>query len=152
MSSQVVRTFFDFHVPNYDPSTGSTEVSGDEILGRVIFELWPSLVPRTVESFRALSTGERGISRLSQLPLHYKGSIIHRVIDGFMVQGGDFTKKTGAGGESIYGGSFADEEKGLQIPIDREGLLVMANKGKNTNGSQWFVTLGEAPHLNGKHV
>ena len=75
---------------------------------------------------------------------------MHRIIAGFMVQGGDFTLRNGKGGESIYGPTFEDED--LRREVDEEGLLVMANKGKNTNSSQFFVTLRPCPHLNGKHV
>ncbi|CCM04685.1 uncharacterized protein FIBRA_06871 [Fibroporia radiculosa] len=119
-------------------------------VGRVIFELFSDTAPKTCENFRALCTGEKGLSALSQRPLYYKDSIIHRSIKGFMIQGGDFTKRNGTGGESIYGGTFADED--LTRALDSEGLLCMANKGPNTNGSQFFVTLRECPHLNGKHV
>jgi peptidyl-prolyl isomerase G (cyclophilin G) len=120
-------------------------------VGRVIFELFKDAVPRTVENFRALCTGEKGISPFSQRPLYYKNSIIHRSIAGFMIQGGDFTKMNGTGGESIYGTTpFEDED--LTRPMDTEGLLCMANKGPNTNGSQFFITLAPCPHLKGKHV
>ncbi|KAG8953117.1 hypothetical protein FRC04_003064 [Tulasnella sp. 424] len=129
------RTFFDFAID---------DVSG----GRVVFELFKDAVPKTVE--KALSTGELGRSKYSDIPLHYKGSIVHRSVAGFMIQGGDFTKGTGKGGESIYGEPFDDED--LSRPLDSEGLLCMANKGPNTNGSQWFITLKDCPHLNGKHV
>ncbi|EPS96725.1 hypothetical protein FOMPIDRAFT_18340, partial [Fomitopsis schrenkii] len=118
--------------------------------GRVIFELFADDVPKTAENFRALCTGEKSLSPLSDHPLYYKNSIIHRSIPGFMIQGGDFTKRNGTGGESIYGGTFPDED--LRRSLDAEGLLCMANKGPNTNGSQFFVTLRECPHLNGKHV
>ncbi|KAF8072140.1 cyclophilin-like domain-containing protein [Lyophyllum atratum] len=131
------RTFLDFSVNN-------------EPLGRVIFELYNDTAPKTTENFRVLSTGEQGISPLSQQPLYYKNSTIHRSIKDFMIQGGDFTKFNGTGGESIYGGSFSDED--LTRPLDAEGLLCMANKGPNTNNSQFFITLRECPHLNGKHV
>lgn len=119
-------------------------------VGRVIFELYTDTAPKTCENFRALCTGEKGLSPLSQRPLYYKNSIIHRSIKDFMIQGGDFTKRNGAGGESIYGGTFPDED--LTRPLDAEGLLCMANKGPDTNGSQFFVTLRPSPHLNGKHV
>ncbi|WOO77844.1 Peptidyl-prolyl cis-trans isomerase D [Vanrija pseudolonga] len=133
------RTFFDFTV-------------GDKPLGRVVFELFTDVVPKTAENFRALSTGEKGQSA-SGATLSYKGSPVHRVIDGFMIQGGDFTKRNGSGGESIYGGMFKDERlSGDGTEVDREGLLVMANRGPDTNGSQWFITLAAAPHLTGKHV
>ncbi|PVF95912.1 hypothetical protein CPB86DRAFT_787592 [Serendipita vermifera] len=118
--------------------------------GRIIFQLFTDIVPKTAENFRALCTGERGKSTVSGQPLYYKGSIFHRVIPEFMIQGGDFTKKNGTGGESIYGGPFEDED--LSQPIDTPGLLVMANRGPHTNSSQFFITLAPSPHLNGKHV
>ncbi|KAI9440089.1 cyclophilin-like domain-containing protein [Lactarius indigo] len=116
-------------------------------VGRVIFELFNDVVPKTSENFRALCTGEKGLSPLSDRPLYYKNSIVHRSIADFMVQGGDFTKRNGTGGESIYGGPFADED--LTHPLDAEGLLCMANRGPNTNSSQFFITLRACPHLNG---
>ncbi|KAH9941349.1 cyclophilin-like domain-containing protein [Amylocystis lapponica] len=119
-------------------------------VGRVIFELFNDTAPKTCENFRALCTGEKGLSILSERPLYYKHSIIHRSIKDFMIQGGDFTKRNGTGGESIYGGPFEDED--LERPIDSQGLLCMANKGANTNNSQFFITLRDCPHLNGKHV
>ncbi|KAK0480307.1 cyclophilin-like domain-containing protein [Armillaria novae-zelandiae] len=118
-------------------------------LGRVIFELFSDTVPKTSENFRALCTGEKGVSS-SGVPLYYKNSILHRCIKDFMIQGGDFTKRNGTGGESIYGGMFPDED--LTRPLDSEALLCMANRGSDTNGSQFFITLRECPHLNGKHV
>ncbi|KAI6042449.1 cyclophilin-like domain-containing protein [Pisolithus marmoratus] len=131
------RVFFDFAI-------------GTELVGRVIFELFNDDVPKTAENFRALCTGEKGLSALSQCPLYYKNSIIHRSISDFMIQGGDFTKRNGTGGESIYGANFPDED--LSRPLDAEGLLCMANRGPDTNGSQFFITLRECPHLDGKHV
>lgn len=118
-------------------------------LGRVIFELFSDTAPKTSENFRALCTGEKGVSS-SGVPLYYKNCILHRCIKDFMIQGGDFTKRNGTGGESIYGGMFPDED--LTRPLDSEALLCMANRGPNTNGSQFFITLRECPHLNGKHV
>ncbi|KAK0469950.1 cyclophilin-like domain-containing protein [Desarmillaria tabescens] len=118
-------------------------------LGRVIFELFSDTAPKTCENFRALCTGEKGVSS-SGVPLYYKSSILHRCIKDFMIQGGDFTKRNGTGGESIYGGMFPDED--LTRPLDSEALLCMANRGPDTNGSQFFITLRECPHLNGKHV
>ncbi|KAH9068244.1 cyclophilin-like domain-containing protein [Lactarius deliciosus] len=115
-------------------------------VGRVIFELFNDVVPKTSENFRALCTGEKGLSPLSDRPLYYKNSIVHRSIADFMVQAGDFTKRNGTGGESIYGGPFADED--LTHPLDAEGLLCMANRGPNTNSSHWAHT-----DVNiGKHV
>ncbi|KAL1712694.1 cyclophilin-like domain-containing protein [Schizophyllum commune] len=119
-------------------------------IGRVIFELFNDTAPRTSENFRALCTGEKGLSH-TEHPLYYKNSPLHRIIKDFMIQGGDIVKGNGTGSpESIYGGAFEDED--LERPVDAEGLLCMANKGPDTNGSQYFITLKEAPHLNGKHV
>ena len=117
--------------------------------GKIIFELFNDIVPKTAENFRALCTGEKGIGKMGK-PLHYKGSIFHRIIPNFMIQGGDFTHFRGIGGESIYGKKFDDES--FDIPHDKPGLLSMANSGKNTNGSQFFITTVPTPWLNGHHV
>ena len=118
--------------------------------GRVTFELFANHTPKTAENFRALCTGERGRGLKSNAQLHYKASSFHRVIKGFMAQGGDFTNHNGTGGESIYGAKFADEN--FRVRHTKGGLLSMANAGPNTNGSQFFVTFRETPHLDGRHT
>jgi cyclophilin family peptidyl-prolyl cis-trans isomerase len=137
--SAAPRVFFDMEV-------------GGEAAGRIEFELYADVVPKTAENFRALCTGEKG-EGVSGKPLHYKGSGFHRCIKGFMLQGGDFTAGNGTGGESIYGEKFEDESfKGKAGLHDVKYLLSMANAGPNTNGSQFFITTSTPAHLNGKHV
>jgi len=125
---------------------------GDSAAGRINFVLFNSVVPKTVENFRQLCTGEKGKSEVSGIPLHFESSIFHRVIPGFMLQGGDFTHGNGRGGESIYGTKFADEFENGIVKHSIPGLLSMANSGANTNGSQFFVTTAVVGHLDGKHV
>ncbi|EGR32314.1 peptidyl-prolyl cis-trans isomerase, putative [Ichthyophthirius multifiliis] len=130
------KVFFDITIDN-TPS------------GRMVFELFSNVVPKTAENFRRLCIGDAK-STITGKPLSYKGSHFHRIIPSFMAQGGDFTHHNGTGGESIYGRIFPDEN--FNLKHTGPGELSMANSGPNTNGSQFFITTVQCEWLNGKHT
>ncbi|KAM9308091.1 LOW QUALITY PROTEIN: NK-tumor recognition protein [Gastrophryne carolinensis] len=121
-----------------------------EAVGRIVFQLFSDVCPKTCMNFLCLCTGQKGIGKVTGKKLWFKGSTFHRVVKNFIIQGGDFSEGNGKGGESIYGGFFKDEN--FILKHDRAFLLSMANRGKNTNGSQFFITTKAAPHLDGVHV
>ncbi len=118
---------------------------------RIVLKLWKDVSPLAVENFKCLLTGEKGKGK-SGKPLHFQGCNFHRIVKGFIAQGGDFMTGTGAGGESIYGKKFQDDKKGLKKKLDKRGLVAMCNTGKNSNTSQFFFTFAPCNNLNGKHV
>ncbi len=123
---------FSLHAKSVDTVTLETS------LGNISIKLFPSVAPKACENFITLA--KKG---------YYNGTIFHRVIKDFMIQGGDPTG-TGMGGQSKWGKSFEDEFK-PNVVFNKAGLLAMANRGRNTNGSQFFITVKPTPWLNGRH-
>ena len=122
---------------------------------RIYVEIWPETAPLACENFVALLLGNRGKGQESGCPLSYVGCHFHRIIKGFVAQGGDFVKNNGSGGECVFPGKkggFKDDPAGLKVKLDKRGLLCMGNSGKNTNTSQFFLTFGDQSKLTGKHV
>ena len=117
----------------------STTVVFETNQGNIELSLFADKAPKTVENFVGLV--KKG---------YYNGLIFHRVIKGFMIQGGDPTG-TGSGGESLWGGDFADEIS-PELSFDKQGILAMANRGPDTNGSQFFITTAPTTWLNGHHT
>jgi len=122
---------------------------GDSQPQRLHFALYCDTVPRTAENFRALCTGERGVGQCGQ-PLHYKHTLVHRIVPKNLIEAGDMENYDGSGGESIYGRTFPDE--GFKDAHHRRGLLSMVSRGPGTNNSKFFITLRSLPQFDGRHV
>lgn len=121
-------------------------VDGERRFGRISFELYWKTAEKTANNFYQLVLG----TTIGDRHYKYENSSFHRIIPGFVMQGGDVLKGDGTGSISVYGGTFADES--FKEKHDRQGKLSMANRGKDTNGSQFFITFGPQPHLDGRHV
>ncbi|KAI9348403.1 cyclophilin-like domain-containing protein [Pilaira anomala] len=123
--------------------------------GRIVIELNDKECPKTSENFVQLCTGSK-IGKSSKKPLFYKDTRMFRLVKDFVVQGGDVTRGDGSGGDSIYNGKFNDEKPGLAKKFNKRGLVAMANSGKNSNTSQFFMTLSDKhpqfDKINGKYV
>ncbi|EEB08105.1 cyclophilin family peptidyl-prolyl cis- trans isomerase Cyp3 [Schizosaccharomyces japonicus yFS275] len=136
MSSELPVVFFDIAI-------------GNQPIGRILMKLFADVVPKTAENFRQFCTGEA--KGPDKKPIGYKNCTIHRVIQDFMIQGGDFVSGDGTGSKCIYGSRTFDDEN-FDLKHDRPGLLSMANAGPNTNGCQFFITTVPCSFLDGKHV
>lgn len=150
-ASPVVRNFFGGGGGGREPTAediGSkvyfdVQIGGKDA-GRVVFGLFDNVVPKTAANFKAMCTASKSPD------MTYEGCPFHRIIPGFMCQGGDYENMNGTGGRSIYGNKFEDEN--FELAHTRPYLLSMANAGPNTNGSQFFITTSVTDWLDGKHV
>ncbi|KAL7522833.1 hypothetical protein ACHAWX_007558, partial [Stephanocyclus meneghinianus] len=120
------------------------------IRGRITIGLFGKTAPKATENFRSLCACDKGNGKISGKPLCYKGTKFHRIIPNFLIQGGDISYANGVGGESIYGGYFEDES--FEVPLNKLYLVSSANKGPDTNGSQFFINTAKASWLDNKNV
>lgn len=137
MSRKNVLTYFDITI-------------GAKAVGRVVFEMFVDVTPKTAENFVGLCTGDYGYSKTTRQRLCYLGSKLHKVVKGSYIQGGDITNNDGTGGESIYGAKFCDEN--FERKHSCAGLLSMAGTGRNANSSQFLITLNPCPQYDGENV
>ncbi|KAH9943956.1 Der f Mal f 6 allergen [Amylocystis lapponica] len=146
MSQYAPSRFFSDHKTKSRTTRGPDvffDVSVDSVpAGRIVFRLYDSVCPLTARNFRELATGQHGFG--------YVNSTFHRIVAEFMIQGGDIQDGDGTGGRSIYGPSFVDEN--FRLCHDKPGLLSMANRGPNTNSSQFFITTVPAPWCDRRNV
>ena len=154
LGGRELQSVKDFYSLDYDWCNKGPIVIKPQPVCRVIIKLYTDISPLACENFVALCTGSHGKAKASGLPLHYKGIKFHRILPNFIIQGGDFVMQNGTGGESIYGKNFKDDKGGLMRKHDKAGIVSMCNSGKNSNTSQFFVTLREegCPQCDGKHV
>ena len=146
-----------FQIDHEWSGKGAIEVKPPTGGNRIVVKLYWDVAPMACENFATLcwngSQGKPAPLGESGKPLTYRGSIVHRLQTDFVLQAGDFVKGNGSAGESIFGGKkFKDERPGLLLEHDRKGVLSMGNSGKNSNSSQFLITLAPAPQCNGKHV
>ncbi|XP_076445414.1 putative inactive peptidyl-prolyl cis-trans isomerase-like 6 [Babylonia areolata] len=134
---------------NHDYVYMDISIGGEEA-GRLVIELFSNKVPKTCANFKALCTGEKGVSEESDYKLAYLNSLFHRIVPNGWIQGGDIFHGRGNGGESIYGGVFEDEN--FSVPHDRRGIVGMANKGRHSNQSQFYITLQPTPWMDTRYV
>lgn len=154
LGGRELQAVHDFYASDYDWSPKGPIQVKPQPNCRVIIKLFEDTSPLACENFEALCVGNKGKAKASGLPLHYKGVKFHRIVPNFIIQGGDIVMQNGTGGESIYGKKFKDERGGLTRRHDKAGIVSMCNSGKNSNTSQFFVTLreGGCPQCDGKHV
>ena len=166
-TANILKSVDGTRVADHGGATVTDQVYLDVAIGeqalvpkRIVLGLYHDVAPKTCDNFETLCMGHTTLTtaqkkhKLEGKPQSYVQSPFHRIIPNFMIQGGDWTKKDGTGGRSIFphGSKFRDEAGGLDLKHSGAGTLSMANAGPNTNSSQFFITLAATPHLDGRHV